>query len=148
MNVSGVDRNVFAGGPFFVVDEELERNRLRIGFRRPVPFRAVVAKHRNALFPAQSGAFAANVEHIAPADIDVGDDSRYLLSHLFCGCSRRFFHRFLGRFGGRRLRGGFRRNLLGGSCGFLFCCCFLFRAAFGCRGLCCLFHILSNLTSN
>lgn len=52
MHVAGIDGDVFSESPFFVIDEELERDGFRFRFRNPMPFRAAIAEHRNALFPA------------------------------------------------------------------------------------------------
>lgn len=149
VNVAGVDGDVFSESPLFVVDEELEGDGFRFRFGNPMPFRAAVAEHRNALFPAQAGAFSADVEHVAPSHINISDDARDTLrgflrccrfcGNLFCGsfrygcfgdrsfCCRRFFCGFLGD-----------NCLLRRSRG---CGCFLFRAALSSCGLCCFLHI-------
>ena len=76
MNVTGVDGDVFAESPNLVIDEELEGNRANVRFRNPMPFRVIFTEHRNSLFPAQACAFAADVELLAPADINMRNDAR------------------------------------------------------------------------
>ena len=82
MNVTGVDGDVFAESPNLVIDEELEGNRANVRFRDPMPFRVVFTEHRDSLFPAQAGAFAADVELLTPTDIDMRNNARQGTSTL------------------------------------------------------------------
>ncbi len=96
MDVSSVDGDIFAQCPDPVVDEELEGYWAVVCFGEPVPFGVVFAKHRHALLPAQTSAFAADIEHSAPSDVYVRDDASKFNRRLL-GLSYRRFRRLLCR---------------------------------------------------